>query len=148
MTVLVFQPAQQLLYHMRGINKKAKQSSSELTCIECTTPIKRPLDTDKFHLFVIKYLLTTFEIVFNGCKYPDTFNIIMAYIKSTLKIYYLDTKRKDVLVLLIPCNDYQPQTNKYILQLWVSDACNIKCSSNYSTQAATSSHDQSVGVRK
>ena len=31
---------------MRGINKKAKQSSSDLTCIECTTPIKRPLDTD------------------------------------------------------------------------------------------------------
>ena len=54
-----------------------------------------------FHLFVIKYLLTTFEIVFNGCKYPDTYNIIMAwaYIKSTLKIYYHDTKRKDVLGL-------------------------------------------------
>ena len=32
---------------MRGINKTAKQSSSDLTCIiECTTPIKRPLDTD------------------------------------------------------------------------------------------------------
>ena len=47
MTVLVFKPAQQLLYHMRGINKTAKQSSSDLTCIvECTTPIKRPLHTD------------------------------------------------------------------------------------------------------